>query len=384
MKPRKIALVFAVAVASLSVQSARADVMWEHIGTLQTSMKPRQPLMQVKMYSTWTAQRHRLLLNYAFAPSVANRAGQMERGMPSLPMFAPMSSSSMSSMVPMVPMGSVKPFGSVAFVDRLDDDRVLAYESQSRLMISEPRRALMKRLRLNPWKKLAPELANVAPPTLSDVQRERLVAETGALVAPIRKYFSKTYFRTLPGTKTFYGLTGQGYRLTQLVNFGGVRRNQSWARITTEWYTAPEDATDSDISTFNAQKQRERKAMGGLTNSMWINEYFALAAIPNDPILRAAYNTLRVPADAPEGAFRGTPLLATVKVTLPPLQRAQYGDILFTLRLSARNNNTLGNTVFEAPSGYTKYDIQPALKKLDPILDGSAWISLMDAAFKNM
>lgn len=375
---RVVSALFVAAAATASARTAHADVMWEHIGTLQTSATTK-PLFRIKMYNTWTPQRHRLLLNYSFSPSLASRAGTMERRMPGFPTM-PM----LRSLAPLGANSRVNNYGSIGFVQRLDDDRVLAYESQSRLMISEPRKALMQRLRFNPWKKLAPELANENAPALSDAQRTRLKAEIGALTAPIRKRVAKTYFRALPGYKTFGSLIGRGYRLTQLVNAGGMRRNAMWVRTTTEWWIAPESESDSSIRSFQTQTKNERREMGGLTNSMWLNEYIALAAIPSDPILRAAYNTFRIPSDAPEAAFVGTPLLVTAKVTLPPLQRAQMGDILFTLRLASRNTDALTNTVFDAPNGYKAYNIQPALKKLDPILDGSAWISLWDSIYKRV
>ena len=376
---RVVSALFVVAAMAASARSAQADVTWEHIGTLQTSAIPK-PLFRIKMYNTWTPQRHRLLLNYAFAPSLAGRAGAMGNmpGFPSMPMLQ-----SLQSMAPKPAGSGITSYGSIGFVQRLDDDRVLAYESQSKTLISERRLALIRRLRFNPWKKLAPELANQNAPALSDEQRTRLKAEIGALTAPIRKSFSKTYFRALPGTRTYGSLIGRGYRLTQLVNAGGRRRNAMWVRTTTEWWIAPQTESDDSIRTFQAQTKNQRREIGGFTNSMWLNEYIALAAIPSDPILRAAYNTFRVPADAPEDAFVGTPLLLTTKVTLPPLQRAQFGDILFTLRLASRNTDALANTVFSAPGGYKTYDIQPGLKKLDPILDGSAWISLWDKALKD-
>lgn len=371
-----VAALFVMSAAAASARTAQADVMWEHIGTLQTSARSK-PLLRIKMYNTWTPQRHRLLLNYAFSPSLAGRAGMMNRGMnfPPVPML--------QSLTPKTASSGIRNYGSVGFVQRLDDDRLLAYESQSRTLISEPRMALKKRLRFNPWKKLAPELSNQNAPALSEEQRTRLKAEIGALTAPIRKSFAKTYFRALPGYKTYGSLIGRGYRLTQLVNVGGVRRNAMWVRTTTEWWIAPQSESDNAISSFETQTRNERREMGGLTNSMWLNEYIALAAIPSDPILRAAYNTFRIPEGAPEGAFAGTPLTITTKVTLPPLQRARFGDVLFTLRLASRSTDALANTVFNAPGGYKTYDIQPALKKLDPILDGSAWISLWDKVLKD-
>jgi hypothetical protein len=53
-----------------SVDAARADLSWEHTGTLRVS-KQKQPMLRFKMYNNWTPQRHRLLFNY----SVHNLAG---------------------------------------------------------------------------------------------------------------------------------------------------------------------------------------------------------------------------------------------------------------------------------------------------------------------
>lgn len=379
MSTRKTALTtFALAAATLSAgigaRSARADLTWEHIATVQSTMSPK-PLLRVKMYNTWAPQRHRVLLNYSFLPAMASKAGEIERNRSGFPggmsmlMATPKDSSGISN------------FGSIGFTQDLADDRVLAYESQSHLMISEPRRALMQRLHFNPWKKLAPELAKENPETLTMAQRVRLQSEMGALVSPLRKRISKTYFRELPGERAYGELVGKGYRLTQLVNVGGMRHNASWMRISTEWWIAPQNGTDADATNFFAQLQDEQRAMGGPTSSMWLNEMFALSMIPSDPILRAAWSAMQVPADAPAGAFRGTPLLVVSKVTLPPLQRAQTGDITMTLRLAQRNNDTLPASVFATPIGYKKQDIEPALKKLDPVMDGSAWISLWDMVY---
>jgi hypothetical protein len=145
----------AIAVLGLSTAAARADVTWEHTGTVRIS-NAKAPLGQIKLYNTWTPQRHRVLLKYAVSPKVASLP------MRSMDMFP------VSTLAP-APRGNsgFKNFGSIGFVQRLDDDRVLAYDSQTRHYISEPRRALLQRLRFDPWKKLAPELSAQAPPTLT-------------------------------------------------------------------------------------------------------------------------------------------------------------------------------------------------------------------------
>ena len=330
--------------------SARADLLWEHTASFRTSLSPKS-LAQVKMYNTWTPTRHRLLLKYSASP-------QSTRGMGGVPFSTS---------------------GQLGVVQRLDDDRVLAYESQTKQFISQPRLKLLQRLRLNPWKTLAPKLANQNPPELSPEQRERLVDEVGALTQPFYRNIIKTYFRELPQTRTFNGVEGRGYRLTQLINEGGSKKNQSWMRVTVEYYLSSQLAGDSAAEQFNAQVKEDRRRIGPWTNSMWLNEMIALSQIPTDPNLRRAYALLQVPANAPAGAFVGTPLYLSARVTPPALQRAQTGDFLMELKLTQRATTPLSNTVFDAPTGYKSYDIEPALKQIDPIMDGRAWKKAMDS-----
>ena len=156
MTTRPAVAFFAVAAATFGAatfgaRAARADVTWEHVGTLQSSMFPKKPFLKVKMYNTWTAQRHRLLLNYAFAPSLFDTAGAMSGRMPSMPMLK-MTTRDAAEFPDFKP----QTFGSLGFVQRLDDDRVLAYESQSRTLISEERLSLLKRLRFKSVEKACP------------------------------------------------------------------------------------------------------------------------------------------------------------------------------------------------------------------------------------
>ena len=330
--------------------SARADLLWEHTATFRTSLSPKS-LGQVKMYNTWTPTRHRLLLKYSASPQAAREMGGM-----------PFSSS-----------------GQLGIVQRLDDDRVLAYDSQTKQYVSHSRLNLLKRLRFNPWKTLAPKLANENPPELSLEQRARLVDEVAALSQPFYRNSIKTYFRALPNTRTFNGVEGRGYRLTQLINEGGSKKNQSWMRVSVEYYLSSQLAGDSAAEQFNAQAQEVRRGIGPWTNSMWLNEMIALSQIPTDPNLRRAYALLQVPANAPAGAFVGTPLYLSSRVTLPALQRAQTGDFLFELKLTQRTTTDLPATIFDAPGGYKRYDIDPAWKQLDPFMDGRAWKKSIDA-----
>lgn len=348
---KSAALLGTVFVATTLAHSARADLLWEHTATFRTSRSPKS-LAQVKMYNTWTPTRHRLLLKYTASPEAAREMGGV-----------PFSES-----------------GQLGIVQRLDDDRVLAYDSQTKQFISHPRLNLLQRLRFNPWKSLAPKLANQNPPELTSEQRKRLVDEVGALSEPFRRNLVKTYFRALPQLRTFNGIEGRGYRLTQLINSGGSKKNQSWVRVSVEYYLSSQLAGDSAAEQFNAQVREGRRRIGPWTNSMWLNEMFALSQIPTDPNLRRAYALLQVPANAPAGAFVGTPLFLSMRVTPPALQRAQTGDILMELKLTQRTTTDLLPTVFDAPSGYKRYDIEPALKQIDPVMDGRAWEKSIDAA----
>ncbi len=332
-------------------QSAHADLLWEHTATVRTSKSPKS-LAQVKMYNTWTPTRHRLLLKYTAS------LHQKTSGVP-LPTS-----------------------GQLGFVQRLDDDRVLAYDSQTKQFISHPRLNLLQRLRFNPWKSLAPKLANQSPPELTPEQRERLVDEAAAITEPFRRKLVKTYFRELPQTRTFNGVEGRGFRLTQLINEGGSKKNQSWMRVSMEYYMSSQIAGDSAAEQFNAQVKEDRRRIGPWTNSMWLNEMIALSQIPTDPNLRRAYALLQVPANAPAGAFVGTPLYLSARVTPPALQRAQTGDILMELKLTQRTTTPLSNTIFDAPSGYKRYDIEPALKQLDPVMDGREWKKTIETLMK--
>ena len=150
-------------------------------------------------------------------------------------------------------------------------------------------------------------------------------------------------------------------------------------RVSVEYYLSSQLAGDSAAEQFNAQAQEVRRGIGPWTNSMWLNEMIALSQIPTDPNLRRAYALLQVPANAPAGAFVGTPLYLSSRVTLPALQRAQTGDFLFELKLTQRTTTDLPATIVDAPGGYKRYDIEPALKQLDPIMDGRAWKKSIDA-----
>lgn len=443
--PAMLTAALAAAGVLASTDIARADLGWEHTGTLRvTAIK--QPLLKIKMYNHWTAQRHRLLLKYSLGiPGMAGKMPPLNLPKGTIPTFAPqgfapqafatqpktsqLSSALASALASISSAGSTRAFasgadtvaggaagggfgpaalmrglapglaailpamrggqpstsGALALVQRADDDRLVSYDSQSRRFVSEPRRALLQRLRFDPWKTLAPQLSREAPPTFTPEQRARLVEEMRAILSPIQRRVQKIYFRALTKTRTFQGIEGRGYRVTQLNNVGGFGKGQSqWMRSSFEWWVAGTREGDEAIRQFREASQENLRGIVFPTTSMWLNEYISLASLPAEPAWRRAMRTFMAPDDAPAGTLGATPLHIAVTVEMPPLQRATVGDIRFEMALTRRDTGELAGTVFDAPSDYKQLKTEPYLKKLDPLLNGSALNSLYDLALSQM
>jgi hypothetical protein len=396
--------------------AARADLSWEHTGTLRVS-KQKQPMLRFKMYNNWTPQRHRLLFNY----SVHNLAG-LSTLSDQIPMSSTYSTSPFSasplgalSATPLsgAPLafgkapgvltaitsalrpqikGGVKNFGGLGFVQRIDDDRLVAYESQSRRFVSEPRRALFQRLRFDPWKALKPELSREAPPTFTPQQRERLMQEVYSVFEPLQRRMQRVYFRPLTEQRTFQGLPGRGYRLTQATNVGGMGKGQQqWVRMAFEWWVADMSEADDAVQQFSAAARENLRGIAWPTTSMWINEAISLSRYPGDPQMRRAMQTFQrvaatsVNSTTDTGAMSTapeltvTPLYMAATISLPPAQRAQYGDVRLEIYLTQRSTEALPETVFAQPGAYSELKLEPFLKQVDPILDGTAIKSLWDS-----
>lgn len=407
--------------ALCGADTARADLSWEHTGTLRVS-KQKQPMFRFKMYNNWTAQRHRVLFNY----SVHNVAGlsTLSNQIPSMgPTFlatpfsasplnasplgafsaSPFSGTSLSytkapgvlaavtsALIPQV-KGGVKNYGGLAFIQRIDDDRLLAYESQSQQFVSEPRRAIFQRLRFDPWKALKPELSREAPPTFTPEQRARLMQEVYSTFEPLQRRVQRSYFRPLTEQRTFQGMPGRGYRLTQMTNVGGMSKGQEqWVRMAFEWWVADMGGADQDVQQFSTAARENLRGIAWPTTSMWINEAISLSRYPADPQMRRAMQTFQGSAATnSDGVASGTmptapelsvtPLYMAATVSLPPAQRAQYGDVRLEIYLTQRSTDTLAETVFAAPGTYKELELEPFLKQIDPVLDGTAIKSLWDS-----
>lgn len=342
------------AAAALSVSTAaRADVLWEHAITVSVP-GTKGPVARVKMYNAWTETRHRTLFKYALSGAGVSMPDPTEV----FSTFAPRQ----------VPVATQSNFGSLAYITRLDDDRILAYESASKQYIAEPRRALLMKARFDPFVKLAPELSNTAPPTLSLEQRRRYGSEIRAITKPYLDKALKVYFRPLSETRDFAGITGRGYRLTALVNAGApTSSGAQWARVSIEWYVASNLEGDQTISTFQAASLESIRDIAYPTTSMWINELYPVLyqTLPK-PLLEAVETLVAFQGSGRDG-FVGTPLHLTMTVTEPPLARALSGkDSGFNLEVALLNREMreLPATVYGEPTGYKRLPLDPYFKKM--------------------
>jgi hypothetical protein len=74
-----------------------------------------------------------------------------------------------------------------------------------------------------------------------------------------------------------------------------------------------------------------------------------------------------------------TPLYIAATLSLPPAQRAQYGDVRLEIYLTQRSTDSLADSVFSPPGSYKELKLEPFLEQLDPILDGTLIKSLWDS-----
>jgi len=352
------------AVAVLSVAGvARADLSWEHTITVRLG-KVKQPLARVKMYNNWSGERHRLLLKYALSD-----LGRIPR--PNTSIFE----SSAFTPTPLV-AGSTH-YGSLGFVHRFDDDRFVAYTSEARMFISEPLRPLLKRLRFDPWKKRAFQLSKEAIPAFSLEQRRRLGREVRAVSAPYVRKVWRTYFRPLNRTRTFQHATGStpghGYRMTWLINGGGMNASDAqWVKVSFEWWLASELAGDELVRHFQQTVRENLQSIGWPSASLWINETLPILwqTLPEE--LHQAAKTLMPQSPSPRAGFGGTPLLMSLTVEPPAMQRVAFGgDLRIDIALNRRDAKVLGPKVFDAPDGYERMPLDPQLKRFENMIEST-------------
>jgi hypothetical protein len=374
---------------------------WEHALTTRSS-KSKHALAKAKIYNNWTNGKHRLLVKY----NLAGLGGSND-------MFAQYYGTAFS-MPSFDPVRAAAKFsyhnGALGIVQNLQDDKLIAYSSDAGdhgEYFSEDRKALMKRLRFDPWKKFAPELSKEEVPRLTIEQRERLGREVRALTRPMLKNVLKTYFRPLPKTRIFTAgaekVEARGYRLTMLLNAGGYYGAEQWMRVATEWWMAAPTPGDAVAIRFFGQALADYRELGGPTASMWINESLPVmwSSMPQE--FHQAMNTVLPNALAEiDGAvpfkLGGTPVYAaaTVIEKKPKMKKCpdcgqmhvpipgQFTEesLRVELQLRSRSTQPLAARVFDAPAEYKKESLEPILKEWDEaqkamqgIFDGNPLLS---------
>lgn len=312
--------------------AARADVAWEHRGTVKIGAG--KPLAFMLLKNEWSGQKHRTALTFD-----ASKAFNLTA----------------ASSVP-----SAR--AQVQIIERLDDDRILLSLPDNKIYIDEPYKSLKSRLRLNFWEAFGSDLSPDDIPELTPAQRQRLGREIAAVISPLTRKFTRTYFRALPTPRTINGLSSRGYRYSMMVNSSLEKKNPQWVRTTAEWWIADEVAGDAEVRAFTQSANQIKTEGGGITASMWINEYYPILWQAAPPEARQALASLIGESASPRFGFQGTPMQFFVTVSLPPmLQMEMGGDVRLALELTKRDTTAVDAALFEAPSGSEKIAIEPFL-----------------------
>jgi hypothetical protein len=319
----------------LASTKAHADVMWQHKGKVSIA---GEELVSFNMYNAWSGDNHKTTIKFD-ASKVAAMAGARAAGKPSR--------------------------FEVSLVQRLGDDRLLAYSPQAKAYLDEPYSTLKPRLRFNLWEGIDEELANEETiPELTPAQRQRLGKELRASLSLITKRISRNYFRALPQKRTIQGMEAQGYRFTTKFNIGTQPNKQEWISISSELWTVPAGDSDSEITSFVTRANALYKAGGPPTVSMWTNEMFPVLweAAPKE--FHAYFEKLAGSKEAENFGFTGTPVQFFITASPPPAQQLAAGSLRFSMELTKHTTSPVGTAMFEAPAGYRRQQLEPMLQLL--------------------
>ena len=352
----------------------------------------KQALARLKIYNNWTPGKHRLLVQYNVAGLGAadDFIGRNYGTSFAMPNF---DTSRLTEK-------AAYHHGTLGLVQNLDDDKLTAYSSEAGKhgeYFVENRKALMKRLRFDPWKKIAPELSEEEMPTLTAAQRNRLGREVRATLRPALKSVIKTFFRPIKEPRTFTvageKVEAKGFRMTVMLNAGGYTSDEEWVRMAFEWWLAPEMDGDAVARRFLGKILLDERERGGPTTSMWMNETLPLmwASMPQEfhaSLATLLPQTLNGDAAA-DGSTPtmgvGTPVYAavTMKQSKPRDGRCpdcgtnhilrdgpkQWESIRLELQLQNRSTRELAPSVFNAPPEYKKESLEPILKEWDESME---------------
>ncbi len=318
-------------VGASAFTSARADVTWNHSGSVKVG---NSPLVIFSLKNEWSGEKHRTLVAVD-----ATRA--------------------MKTMAP----SNTKPVrGEMQLIERLDDDHLILSSPQSKTYIDEPLRSLKGRLRLNFWEALGSNLSAENIPELTPVQRQRFGQEIRALWTPFTKNISRTYFRSIPERRVINGLSSRGYRYTSMFNASMDKKSPQWVRAAAEWWLADGLAGDEEVRTFTQSANQIKREGGGATASMWANEYSPILWEAAPVEAHQALASLIGESSSPNFGFQGTPVQFYLTVSPPPTaQMSLGGDIRVALELKNRSTESVSSTVFEAPQGAQRVEIEPFL-----------------------
>lgn len=377
----------------VQAQTSPQYLSWEHSLTTRTS-QAKHPLARVKIFNNWTDGKHRVLVKYNVS-GLGLRRNFFGSGYSSpfgMPDFDPKRIASKLSYHN----------GALGIVQDLEGDKLTAYSSEAGekgAYFTEDRQALLKRLRFDPWKKIAPELSKEAVPRLTPAQRIRLGREMSSSLRPMLKNVLKPYFRALPQRRTFTAgdekIEARGYRLTMMVNVGGYFGDEEWVRVSFEWWLAPEVPGDLVARQFLGKQIAEYITLGGPTTSMWMNETLPImwASMPPEfhqamsTLLPQTINGMLVSEGNALPLIGGTPVYAAATVVQNTTEytykrcpkcgenhvavpgKPKEESIRLELRLNNRHTNALAPAVFEAPKEYEKESLEPVLAMWDQGMD---------------
>jgi hypothetical protein len=354
--------------SSANAAGRTSSLNWEHSLTTRTDYS-KYPVARLKIYNNWTPTRHRMLVKYNVLGlgAQSNWASKNYGPSFSMPNFDPSRILSRASYH----------HGTFGSIERLDDDKFIMYNSQTGEYYSEPRDATMKRLRFDPWKKIAPELSKQDPPSFTPEQRARLGQEVRAGVKPFLKKAFKSYFRALPESRVFdvggEKISTRGYRMTLLVNAGSFESKAKWLRLNFEWWLAPAAPGDEVLASYGARYLADLNGRHGLTTSMWMNEAAPVMWEMMPQELHQAVATF-LPKGIPfvgtgENAFKmgGAPVYLAATLAPPPGDEklSSTGNVRIEMQLNKRDTRTLDNQVFEAPPEYKKASLEPFFTAFD-------------------
>ncbi|HEX9997695.1 MAG TPA: hypothetical protein VGB45_11170 [Abditibacterium sp.] len=312
--------------------AARADVAWEHRGTVKIGNS--SPLVYFLLKNEWSGQKHRA----AFTVDASKAFNAM------------------------APSNSKPVRANVQMIENLADDRLILGSLDSKTFIDEPYKSLKGRLRLNFWEALGSDLSPTEVPQLTRAQRARLGQEIRAVVSPFTRKVMRTYFRALPEKRTINGLVSRGYRFTSMVNVATKKGSQEWVRANAEWWLADAQTGDDEIRAFTQSANQIKIDGGGPTASMWLNEQFPIIWEAAPVEMHQALASLIGDSAGANFGYQGTPVQFFLTVSPPPVaQMGIGGDFRFAVELTKRDTANVDTTLFNAPADAKRIEIEPFL-----------------------